>query len=110
MRGDAVTYRDLARAVSPTFFPLGLLARLPYTITSLATLLLLQAASGDYGFAGAAAAAQSLAIGGGGILMGRFAERFGARRVGVAAAVVNALALLALIASTQAGRASMFVA
>lgn len=105
-----MSYRDLPRAVSPMFLPLGLLARLPYAIAPLATLLLLQAASGSYSFAGAAAGAQSLAVGAGGILMGRFAERFGPRRIGAVAAAVNAAALLVLIASTQTGRASMLAA
>jgi MFS family permease len=76
----------------------------------LATLLPLQANSGSFSFAGVAAGAQSLAIGAGGIVMGRLAEHFGPRRVGAVAAATNAAALLLLIVSTHAGRACMLAA
>jgi MFS family permease len=82
---------------------LGLLARLPYAMGPLGTLLLVQAATGSYGFAGTAAGAQSLATGGGGIAVGRAVERFGLRRLGALTAVLNATALVALIASATIG-------
>ncbi|MFI6542716.1 hypothetical protein ACIBO9_05670 [Streptomyces prunicolor] len=53
-----MAYRSLLRIPGATFFPLGFLARLPYATSSLATLVLVQAASGSYAFAGLAAAAQ----------------------------------------------------
>lgn len=105
-----MSYRDLARAVSPLFLPLGFLARLPYAIVPLATLLLLRSVTGSYGFAGAAAGAQSLAIGAGGVLLGRLAERFDLRRIGATAAALNAAAIGALLAATQTGRAGMLLA
>lgn len=105
-----MSYREMARAVGPVFLPLGLLARLPYAMTPLGTLILLQAATGSYAFAGAAAGAQSIAIGVGGVLVGAVVNRYGLRRVGAVAAVVNAVMTVGLIAASQAGRVAMFAA
>ncbi|TDC37214.1 MFS transporter [Micromonospora sp. 15K316] len=91
-------------------FPLGFLARLPYAMTPLGTLLLLQHATGSYAFAGAAAAAQSLAIGAGGVIVGRLADRTGIRQLGVFMAVANAVALAGLLAATFADRPTLFAA
>lgn len=95
----------LARSVPPLFLPLGLLARLPYAMTPLATLLVLQS-SESHTFAGLAAGAQSVAIAAGGLVAGGLAARFGARRLGAALAVLNALAVGALLLA--AGRPAMF--
>lgn len=105
-----MSYREMARSVEPAFLPLGFLARLPYAMAPLGTLILLQAATGSYVFAGAAAAAQSIAIALGGVLVGAVVNRWGLRRVGVAAAMVNAVMTVGLIAATQAGRVAMLAA
>lgn len=103
-----MSYRELARATRPALFPLGFLARLPYAMTPLGTLLLLQHATGSYAFAGAAAAAQSLAIGAGGVIVGRLADRTSIRQLGVFMAVANAVALAGLLAATFADRPTLF--
>jgi hypothetical protein len=105
-----VSYRELVRAVPLPFLLLGLIARLPYAITPLATLGLLHSATGSYTFAGAAAAAQSLATAAGGIGVGIAADRLGPRAVGVAAAVTNAACVVALAAATRGDRPVMAVA
>ncbi|MEW2382397.1 MFS transporter [Micromonospora sp. NPDC047707] len=105
-----MSYRELFRASRLAIFPVGLLARLPYAMTPLGTLLLLQQATGSYAFAGLAAAAQSLAIGAGGIAVGRLADRTSIRRLGLIMAVANAIALTGLLATTTAGEVAMFAA
>ncbi|MEU8180766.1 MFS transporter [Micromonospora sp. NPDC049047] len=105
-----MSYRDLARATRFAVFPIGFVARLPYAMTPLATLLLLQQSTGSYAFAGAAAAAQSLAIGAGGIVVGRLADRTSIRRLGLFMAIANAIALTGLLAATLADRHVLFAA
>ncbi|MER7586438.1 MFS transporter [Micromonospora sp. NPDC127501] len=103
-----MSYRELARATRSVVFPIGFFARLPYAMTPLGTLLLLQHATGSYAFAGAAAAAQSLAIGMGGVIVGRLADRTSIRRLGVFMAVANAVALAGLLVATFADRPTLF--
>ena len=103
-----MSYRALARSVPSYFLPLGLLARLPYAMTPLGTLLLLRHATGSATFAGLAAGAQSVAIAAGGLAAGGLAARFGARRLGMITAVLNALAAVGLVLATQ--RTTMLLA
>jgi hypothetical protein len=105
-----MSYRRLVRSTNPLFLPLGILARLPYAIAPLGTLLLLKDTTGSYAFAGAAAGAQSLAIAVGGIAVGALANRIEPRTLGSVAAAVNALSTIALIASSRGDRSSMLIA
>ncbi|MGW1209317.1 MFS transporter [Streptomyces sp. NPDC002499] len=105
-----MAYRSLLRVPGAGFFPLGFLARLPYATSTLATLILVRAASGSYAFAGLAAAAQGVATAVGGPVLGALSDRHGHRSVGVAAAVANIVALTGLIAASHADRASMLAA
>ncbi|WP_416959536.1 MFS transporter [Streptomyces sp. Agncl-13] len=105
-----MAYRSLLRVPGAAFFPLGFLARLPYATSSLATLILVRAATGSYAFAGLAAAAQGIANALGGPVSGALADRHGHRLVGTVTALANAVALSGLIAASHTGRASMIVA
>ncbi|WP_405854743.1 MFS transporter [Streptomyces sp. NBC_01515] len=105
-----MAYRSLLRVPGAAFFPLGFLARLPYATSSLATLVLVQAASGSYAFAGLAAAAQGIANALGAPIAGALADRHGHRLVGTVTALANAAALTALVAASHTGRASMLTA
>ncbi|MET8043725.1 MFS transporter [Micromonospora sp. NPDC005215] len=105
-----MSYRNLARATRFAVFPIGFFARLPYAMTPLGTLLLLQHTTGSYAFAGATAAAQSLAIGAGGIVVGRLADRTGIRQLGLFMSVANVIALTGLLAATVAGRPALCAA
>jgi MFS family permease len=105
-----MAYRSLLRVPGAAFFPLGFLARLPYATSSLATLVLVQAASGSYAFAGLAAAAQGIANALGAPIAGTLADRHGHRLVGTLTALANAAALTALVAASHTGRASMLTA
>ncbi|MCG7210159.1 MFS transporter [Streptomyces arenae] len=105
-----MSYRSLLRVAGVGFFPLGFLARLPYATSALSTLILLQAATHSYAFAGLASAAQSIAIAIGGPLVGALTDRHGHRTVGTAAAIANFAAWSALLAASHGSRASMLAA
>ena len=105
-----MSYRSLLRVAGAGFFPLGFLARLPYASSALSTLILLQASTHSYAFAGLASAAQSIAIAVGGPVVGALADRHGHRTVGVLAAVANFAAWAALLAASQGTRPGMLVA
>lgn len=105
-----MSYRSLLRVAGVGFFPLGFLARLPYATSALSTLILLQASTHSYAFAGLASAAQSIAIAIGGPLVGALADRHGHRSVGIAAALANFAAWAALLAASHGSRESMFAA
>ncbi|MFJ6079952.1 MFS transporter [Streptomyces sp. NPDC092369] len=105
-----MAYRSLLRVPGAGFFPLGFLARLPYATSTLATLILVRAASGGYAFAGLAAAVQGVATAVGGPVVGALSDRHGHRCVGAATAVANVVALTGLIAASRADRASVLVA
>ncbi|WP_203655270.1 MFS transporter [Actinocatenispora rupis] len=98
------------RVAGPGFFALGYLARLPYAMTTLATLMLLQAATGSYAFAGLAAGAQGVAVTVGGPAVGTLADRLGHRAVLVAVPVADLAAVGLLLAATGLGRAAMLAA
>jgi hypothetical protein len=103
-----MSYRQLARSAPAYFLPLGLLARLPYAMTPLASLLLLQSSTGSHSFAGLTAGAQSIAIAAAGFAAGGLAARYGARRLGMTLAVLNALSAGAFVLVSLSGsRAAM---
>ena len=97
-----MSLRELLRFSSPQFLLLGLLARLPQSMTSLAVLLSTSASTGDHALAGYTAAAQSVSQIAGALVVGRLADRLGVRRLGVATALLNACAIVALLSSTAA--------
>ncbi|MDH6214313.1 MFS transporter [Streptomyces pseudovenezuelae] len=105
-----MAYRSLLRVPDAGFFPLGFLARLPYATSSLATLILVRAASGSYAFAGLAAATQGIAIAVGGPVVGALSDRHGHRSIGAVMAVANIVALTGLVVASHTDRASMLVA
>ncbi|MCG7204755.1 MFS transporter [Streptomyces arenae] len=105
-----MSYRSLLRLAGAGFFPLGFLGRLPYAASALSTLVLLQAATHSYAFAGVASAAQSIATAMSGPLLGALADRYGHRSVGAAAAVANFAAWGALLAASHGTREGMLVA
>ncbi|MFF4754469.1 MFS transporter [Streptomyces sp. NPDC002514] len=105
-----MSYRSLLRIAGAGFFPLGFLARLPYAASALSTLILLQASTDSYVFAGLASAAQSVAVAVGAPLVGALADRYGHRSVGVTAAVANLAAWAALLAAGRGPREGMVAA
>ncbi|MBV2352805.1 MFS transporter [Streptomyces sp. J2-1] len=103
-------HRSLLRTAGIGFFPLGFLARLPYAASALSSLLLLQASTHSYGFAGLACAAQSIAIAVGGPLVGALADRHGHRTTGIVAGGANIAAWALLLITSHGSRGSMLAA
>ena len=105
-----MSLRQLSPHAAIGYFASGVLARLPVAASSLATLLLLQAATGSYAFTGLAGAAQGLAMAAGGPAVGALADRFGQRPVAAYCCLLAAASMLALIAAGRAGRPWMLAA
>jgi MFS family permease len=80
-----------------------LLARFPIGINALAIVLYLRAERGSFAVAGAVAGALAAGSGIGAPVQGRLVDAYGQRRVLVPLGVIHAVALGALVASTEAG-------
>ncbi|WP_354643208.1 MFS transporter [Kitasatospora camelliae] len=81
----------------------SLLGRLPAAMCPIGSLLLVTHDSGSVWRGSAVAGVLAVGQGLGGPLVGRLADRRGQRPVGLAAAAVNTLAILALVAASGAG-------
>ena len=95
----AILRRPGALAFSAT----GLVARLPISMVGLGIVLLVQAATGSYGVAGAVAATHLLANACVAVVQGRLIDRLGQRRVVGVAVTVWASSLAALLVAVEAG-------
>ncbi|MFE4834143.1 MFS transporter [Arthrobacter sp. NPDC056691] len=81
------------------FLPVGLFARLPLAMLTLGTLTLATSVTGSYAVGGAAAGAVGIGSAVGAPILGWLADRFGQRPVLLVSAVLNAVAVLAVIAT-----------
>lgn len=81
------------------FLPIGLFARLPLAMLTVGTLTLVTAVSHSYAIGGMAAGAVGIGSALGAPVVGSLADRAGQRIVLLTAAVVNALAVAAVIAA-----------
>lgn len=81
------------------FLPLGLFARLPLAMLTLGTLTLATSVTGSYAVGGAAAGAVGIGSAAGAPVLGWLADRFSQRPVLLVAAVLNVVAVLAVIAA-----------
>ena len=94
--------RILARPGTLRFSMIGLVARLPISMVGLGIVLLVSAATGSYGVAGAVSAAYMLSNAGFAILQGRLLDRLGQAPVLVAASVGFGVGTALLVWSVQA--------
>ncbi|MCB7135480.1 MFS transporter [Cellulosimicrobium marinum] len=94
------SYARLPRLAGPWFLPVAFLARLPFSMLTIATLLLVTEATGSVGSGGLASAAAALGTAVGGPVQGALADRVGQRRVVGACVPVSALSVAALLATT----------
>ncbi|WP_166139820.1 MFS transporter [Nocardioides ochotonae] len=94
--------RVLAEPGALAFSLTGLVARFPISMAGLGIVLLVEAASGSYGLAGAVSAAYMVANAIVAILQGRLLDRLGQRTVLSVAAVVFGVAMVLLVESVQA--------
>ncbi|WP_051966479.1 MFS transporter [Kitasatospora mediocidica] len=99
----AEKFRDTRELTGGRVLVWSLLGRLPAAMCPIGTLLLVSQNSGSVWQGAAAAGALALGQAGGGPLVGRLADRRGQRPVGLVAAVVNTLAILALVAASESG-------
>lgn len=85
-----------------SFIPLGLFARLPLAMLTVGTLTLVTAASGSYALGGTSAGAVGIGSAVGAPLLGALADRRGQRPVLLLAALLNSIAVVALILAVWA--------
>ena len=95
--------RILGRPGALRFSMTGLVARLPISMIGLGIVLLVSAATGSYGAAGAVSAAYMVANAGFAIVQGRLLDRLGQGRVLAAASLGFGAAVGLLVWSVQAG-------
>src|SRR3954447_20594418 len=97
------SYRRVLARPGALRLPLaGLLARLPISMVGLGIVLLVSAATGSYGVAGAIAAAYMVANAGFAVLQGRLLDRHGQARVLSAASAGFGTSIALLVWSVQA--------
>ena len=94
--------RILAQPGTLRFSMAGLVARLPISMIGLGIVLLVSAATGSYGVAGAISAAYMIANASFAILQGRLLDRLGQGRVLAAASIGFGVAISLLVVSVQA--------
>ncbi|WP_197679822.1 MFS transporter [Microlunatus soli] len=90
----AETSAGLVAAVGRSYFPIALVARLPYAMMVVGVLTLVVAARGSLGLGGLTSAVAGLGTAIFGPLIGAAADRLGQRRVVLVAGVSNSLVLL----------------
>ncbi|MFJ4285286.1 MFS transporter [Paenarthrobacter nicotinovorans] len=90
-------FARLPELAGPGFLPLGLFARLPLAMLTVGTLTLVTAVSHSYAIGGMAAGAVGIGSALGAPVLGSLADRAGQRIVLLVAAVVNTLAVAALL-------------
>src|SRR6478736_3053571 len=93
--------RILAVPGALLFSATGMVARLPLSMQSLGIVLLVVAETGSYGFAGAVAAATTVAGAVAAIAQGRYLDRLGQSRVLPPLILVWAAAVVLLVASVH---------
>jgi MFS family permease len=90
-------FARLPHLAGPSFIPLGLFARLPLAMLTVGTLTLVTSASGSYALGGTAAGAVGIGSALGAPALGALADRRGQRPVLLLAALLNTVAVVALI-------------
>jgi MFS family permease len=83
------------------FLPIGLFARLPLAMLTLGTLTLATSVTGSYAVGGAAAGAVGIGSAVGAPILGWLADRLGQRPVLLVSAVLNVVAVLAVLATAH---------
>lgn len=97
MPGTFRTYRKVVALTGPVLLAVSFLGRLPTAMCQLGSLLLVAETSGSLATAGLVGGALAAGQTAGGPLLGRVADRHGQRTVVLAAALVNAVAVAALV-------------
>ena len=96
---EDATERTLLQAVGGSYFPIALIARLPYAMMVVGVLTLVVAGRESVALGGLTSAMAGLGTAIFGPLIGATADRFGQRRVVLVAGVANSLVLLLITAA-----------
>lgn len=99
-------FARLPHLAGRSFIPLGLFARLPLAMLTVGALTLVTSITGSYAWGGTAAGAVGIGSALGAPVFGALADRRGQRPVLLVAAVLNTLAVLALIGAAWAAPAA----
>lgn len=99
-------FSRLAQLAGPGFMPLGLFARLPLAMLAVGTLTLVTSVTGSFAAGGTAAGAAGIGSALGAPVLGSLADRRGQRPVLLMSAVLNTLAVLALVLAASGTAAS----
>ncbi|WP_019203865.1 MFS transporter [Tsukamurella sp. 1534] len=91
---DTAQEQSLLSVAGPTYFPIALVARLPFAMMVIGVLTLVVAGRDSLAFAGLNSAMVGIGAAAVGPLVGAAADRFGQRRAVLGAGIVNSLALL----------------
>ncbi|WP_344443935.1 MFS transporter [Kitasatospora nipponensis] len=100
--GAVARYRQTRELTGGPVLAWSLLGRLPAAMCPIGSLLMVSQRTGSVWCGAAVAGVLAVGQAVGGPLVGRAADRRGQRRVGLVAAAVNGLAVLALVAASQA--------
>ncbi|MBN0042349.1 MFS transporter [Cellulosimicrobium cellulans] len=105
-------YARLPQLAGRTFLPVAFLARLPFSMLTIGTLLLVSSTTSSVALGGLASAATALGTALGGPTQGALADRVGQRRVLLVAVPVATLAVLGLVlaAATPGATAAVLAA
>jgi MFS family permease len=95
-------FSRLPQLAGRSFIPLGLFARLPLAMLAMGTLTLVTSVTGSFAAAGAAAGAVGIGSALGAPVLGSLADRRGQRPVLLLSAVLNTVAVLALVLAANA--------
>jgi len=98
-----MSYRSLASSAGAGFLVLSFLARLPAAMAPLGLVILVVSSGRGYATAGLLGAVVGLGAAAGGPLLGWLTDRYGQRRVGLVAAVLDGAALLAVLLAVRSG-------
>ncbi|WP_142031597.1 MFS transporter [Arthrobacter sp. SLBN-112] len=101
-------FSRLPQLAGRSFIPLGLFARLPLAMLAMGTLTLVTSVSGSFAAGGAAAGAVGIGSALGAPVLGSLADRRGQRPVLLLSAVLNTVAVLALVLAANATGAGDF--
>lgn len=96
-------YRAVVQTTGPFFLVVAFLARLPAAMGPLGVVTLVAATTGSFAVAGAVAAAYGVGAAVGGPVVGALSDRHGQRLVGVTTAVIDAVALAAIVLAVTSG-------
>ncbi|MFD6165666.1 MFS transporter [Oerskovia sp. NPDC060287] len=108
-RGTLATYGELPRLAGKAFLPIAFLARLPFSMITIGTLLLVSTTTGSLALGGLASAAAAVGTALGGPTQGTLADRIGQRTVLLVVVPLNVLAVLGLVQAASAGAPSAVI-